>query len=732
MHFPCKSEMGETGVDQNPGNRRKLQEALKKTMKRRNIHAILVLLILALPLVSIGCDQGGYGGTARIGVLLPLSGDRPVAWEKVLDWGRDSLNAELGSTGFKIEFVYGDTMGEDIDDLARELVGDDSIDLAIGPETSREALKVAPIFAKANKLFISPSATSDELFRAFAGQGYFARTCQSDVAQVRTILHVLSSQGTRKLSLIYENSTYGRTFNNWTGFFAREMGMELCSTANYAPGQDDMSPVVERALTGDPECVVAAAFPQDAAGIRLELLARRPQARLFLTDAGTQPSLITGLDDKAEGVEGVVPSSDPSSGFSSLRGAPPEFKSGSFAADAYDSLLLATYVMARQRSRGRGAGPRASFVDVVSGSGRKFGCGPEQAAQAVREILSGKLPDINGATGPLDYDKDYGVDPLETYFSHWKVAGGAFKTLETISSRGTTGAGILAPGKPAATTKPSPSHMSPIPAGNPSGYRPPRRKDLWAVLISTTSGMADYRRQADTLAVYNLLKKNGVKDDRIILFLVDDVKDDSGNKDMGDVHNRVGGHNLRKGAVVDYSGDSVTAENFVNALLQKKNENGSPVLGSDAGSEVFVYVNSDGENGDIFFARSPGLSGKELGRITGRMYEKKEYRRIFFAVESDDAESFCEYVRSPGAICLASSSRNETSIPTNYDGALYTWLADEFSYDFTGAVSRNMGLSIPDLYAEAYKRVGGSHAALLNCGRFGDVRSVRMSEFVSP
>ncbi len=175
---------------------------------KRNVTYLLVLLLAACAiLVTASCADLSAKRSVRIGVLLPLKGERPLAWEKVLDWVRDGINSELEGQGFTIELAYRNTFGEDIQELAKELVRDSSIQVVIGPETSREALLIAPLFEKAGKLLVSPSATSDELFRAFSRGRYFVRTCQSDVAQVRSILHVLATQGARRVSLVYEDSS---------------------------------------------------------------------------------------------------------------------------------------------------------------------------------------------------------------------------------------------------------------------------------------------------------------------------------------------------------------------------------------------------------------------------------------------------------------------------------------------------------------------------------------------
>ena len=65
--------------------------------------------------------------------------------------------------------------------------------------------------------------------------------------------------------------------------------------------------------------------------------------------------------------------------------------------------------------------------------------------------------------------------------------------------------------------------------------------DHWAVLIAGSKTYANYRHQADTLHAYQVLKKNGIPEDHIILMNYDDIANHSMNPIKGKIFNKPNG-----------------------------------------------------------------------------------------------------------------------------------------------------------------------------------------------
>ena len=108
---------------------------------------------------------------------------------------------------------------------------------------------------------------------------------------------------------------------------------------------------------------------------------------------------------------------------------------------------------------------------------------------------------------------------------------------------------------------------------------------------------ANYRHQADACHAYQIVIKNGVHPDNVILLMEDDVADSSENPYPGKLFNKptaagVPGVDVYAGCNVDYKGSAVTAKLFLDILTgnsEAVNGKGSgKVLASGPDDKVFV------------------------------------------------------------------------------------------------------------------------------------------------
>ena len=129
--------------------------------------------------------------------------------------------------------------------------------------------------------------------------------------QVKVILSILKGKGATKVALLVENSSYGETFYDWTGFFATEYGIDVTSIRQFDSGSPMLDSDVADALKTNPDYIVAVAWPGDAASIKRAIDRSGSTTKLFLTDAADKPALISSLGAAAEGLEGTNPTADP-------------------------------------------------------------------------------------------------------------------------------------------------------------------------------------------------------------------------------------------------------------------------------------------------------------------------------------------------------------------------------------------------------------------------------------
>jgi len=165
------------------------------------------------------------------------------------------------------------------------------------------------------------------------------------------------------------------------------------------------------------------------------------------------------------------------------------------------------------------------------------------------------------------------------------------------------------------------------------------------------------------------------------------------------------------------------------------------VMQSGPGDDVYVYLAGHGNDSGLYLGLGqpvPSSTGQysvlapaALDRTLSTMAAQHRYRRILVTVEACQAGTFggAEFT-APGALLFAAAGPNEDSVSTNYDAALGTWLADQFSYQLWLAEAQPT-TSLDQLYRRVYLNVAGSHVRAYG-PNFGDPATVDIGEFLTP
>ncbi|KAL5558751.1 hypothetical protein UlMin_034962 [Ulmus minor] len=183
----------------------------------------------------------------------------------------------------------------------------------------------------------------------------------------------------------------------------------------------------------------------------------------------------------------------------------------------------------------------------------------------------------------------------------------------------------------------------------------------WAVLIAGSNGYWNYRHQADICHAYQLLKKGGLKDENIIVFMYDDIAYNEDNPRRGVIINSPHGSDVYKGVPKDYTGEEVTVDNFFAAILGNKTaiKGGSgKVVDSGPNDHIFIYYSDHGGPGVLGMPTYPYLYADDLNEVLKKKHAAGTYKSLVFYLEACESGSIFEGLLPEGLNIYATTASN--------------------------------------------------------------------------
>lgn len=167
----------------------------------------------------------------------------------------------------------------------------------------------------------------------------------------------------------------------------------------------------------------------------------------------------------------------------------------------------------------------------------------------------------------------------------------------------------------------------------------------WAVLVAGSSGYGNYRHQADVCHAYQVLKKGGLKDENIVVFMYDDLARNPLNPRPGVIINRPNGTDVYAGVPKDYTGAQVTSKNLYAVLLGDKKavEGGSgKVVASGPNDRIFIYYADHGGPGVLGMPNMPFVYAAEFIEVLKKKHTSGNYKEMVIYVEACESGSIFE------------------------------------------------------------------------------------------
>jgi ABC-type branched-subunit amino acid transport system substrate-binding protein len=704
-------------------------------------------------------DGGGGAGGApeplRIAVAMsaPQASTSDAGIMPDFEWALENINAAGGVAGRSLALEYIDPDGRDLDTLGTELANDARYVAAVAPPGSSGLQKVADAFVAARKPIVSPTSTSDDLLRAYGGDGAVWRTRESDIAQTELLVRWAKGGSAKRLTLLTSLDVSGYTFFTWFGFFARELGYAESDVNLVALPDGACDDALKQAVDTKPDILFVAAGNVE----QLKCVAKGrphgqapgiPNLRTVFADTGLDAYVLESLGVAAGGLEGFSAAAADAAYDTAYEAKYPGTHLAPHGAGEYDAVLLLAYGLEVSGGKG-GKTLIAAMKEAVSGSADgTHGWDADGVKAALAALRKGERPRLHGATGELVFEPELYMDLASSTLVHWKIGDQGL----VRDARYWTGDPSFLTSQ-GAFVRPG---VDPQDVDSSTWAPATAKSDTWAFVAALSSGWENYRHQADAHQQYAMLKASGVDDDHIVLVLADDLANAVENRLQGTVRNEPEGENLYPGIEVDY-GVTLTVDQIKDILTSNVTAATPKVLHPTASSNIYIYLAGHGGTDGIPIDATTAEEGLAGGGATLSpaalreslclLSEQKSYRRVLAVIESCFSGAFGDAAYGglelgcgasagelplEGVVLFTAANSKETSSAGAYDMAVPAWVDDAFSRKLADNALASPGASLADIYADTYRGTAGSHPSVYNAAYAGRLSLVPLSEFFSP
>ena len=696
---------------------------MKATDKRNNgIPSILWLIIAGLFFIcSCSKDDTPVNKVIRkeyrIAAVLPQKG---ADLKNAIEWSLHNLNNALADLRqIEITIEWFDEDKENIEKLFKDLADREDISAIIGPLYSQNASIAAKQCYLTQKTLIPATVSSETIMRQYSKKDFLWCLTENDISQCEVLLTRAIQKGAKSVSLLTSDDEYGITFWDWFAFQAHELDLTVHSIEKY--NDTNVAEKMNDLLTEDTDYLICVPHNKDIAKQMNECRRKRSSLRPYLLFSDV--AFITPKDITFEGMEGISQTHDPQSGFHVAYESKFDEMPSYGSAHYFDAITLAGLAIL-DADLNESTDINASLKKIVAGKSENINSTQETGIRhAVELLITGEYPHIDGASGKLYFDPTLYTNVIHSVYCHWQVYQGKHLILEYNTSDDSN------------RTNPSVANwnwkitkIQDFDKSSSTSYPP--QEELYALIIAASSGWSNYRHQANAYSVYQLLKKNGVKDDHILLVSEDDIAFNSENFTPGYIQSPAG-DNIYEGITVDYHPSDIDLDKL-SGILSGETETGSPHPGSK--DNLFVYWAGHGEpEGPIWLNKI--IPSYEIADFFHKLSMKQCFRKIFFAMETCYAGQIgisCEDQKIKGMLCFTAANEKETSKAYATDASGQTWISNSFTYALLDQLNAEKGLSIYNLYHNVYNLTIGSHASIYNAANFGNLYTAQINEFLHP
>lgn len=665
-----------------------------------------------------------------VAVIMPMSHGLDKHWKRTLSFLNRNMDIAFKGEekAIKLRYELYDEDKEDMSRLADSLAKRKDIEAVVGCLYSDHAAEMITKLADAEKTFLTVS-TSADLTRGNTQHGYLWSMVETDITQCEVLLSKALDYGAKRVSLLtLENNSYSQTFVDWFSFQAGELGLEVTGIHLY--NEQNVTEVSQRACDEETDYIICVPATVEEVQWICEAFQKYDATHPFspkklFGDTAYGSDVINKYAKYVEGIEGVTFGADPESGF--------EVSYKTFFRDElslgesqiYDACMMLYYGFWYQLIHAnQSLSLKESLRAVVDGrDNNHYGWMGEDMRFVIESFSKGGHPNITGASGSLDFDKDVYTSVLESTYANFMVYNGRYVTLGYYKSNGSRRSD-----KTLAGWNWKKNQIQDF--SDETDIRYPVLQDKWALLVASSKDWKNYRHQADILSVYQMIRERGYPDDHIILIMEDDLAQNPKNPFKGEVKTDLAESNLYQNFDIDYKMSDLTPTDIMNILSGKKTSRTPIVIESTDKDNILIFWSGHGTQAELCWGDEfMGVRKEMVSNTLKQMAKEKKYRKMLFLIEACYSGSIVKDIQIPGALFITAANDKETSKADNFSNQLGVWMTNRFTYGLREQLETDMSVPLRDLYYRLFINTIGSHVMVYNTANFGNIHMNNISEF---
>lgn len=216
--------------------------------------------------------DASFDGTIRFGATVSLTGkyvregrDTQQGYDTWLNWvNNDHGGIRIGDRRYRAEIIYYDDESEPgtAATLTERLVTRDGVDFLLGPYSSALNASSSAIADRHQTIMVTGTAAADSLFERDFRHFFSVMTVASRYTE--SALDVLAAEGARSVVVAYEDTEFPIDAGQGAVAHARTLGMDVLAVETYPRAVTDVSGIIAKFRSLDPDVFVGAGYFVDA------------------------------------------------------------------------------------------------------------------------------------------------------------------------------------------------------------------------------------------------------------------------------------------------------------------------------------------------------------------------------------------------------------------------------------------------------------------------------------